>query len=74
MSRRWRAQGHLPAVNKNVASQASNNLRQKLFYSIFISLFVILMDMVLALPPHEVARKWEESAIDRSPGDQDAEV
>ena len=38
------------------------------------SLLVILMNMVLRLPPHEVASEWEDSRVHCTPGDEHTKI
>jgi len=39
-----------------------------------ISLLVVLVHVVLALPPHEVAREGEQNGVNCAPRDENAKV
>jgi len=40
----------------------------------FISLFVVLVDVVLRLPAHEVTCEWKQQRVYSAPSNQDSEV
>jgi hypothetical protein len=41
---------------------------------LYKSLLVVLVNVVLALPPHEVARKGEHNGVHSAPSDENAKV